>query len=61
MSKRIAITDKLELVETQNLSLTLSRLNSGEGGYTDLRWKRALYHALAMSGTSCGTQLTKIR
>jgi hypothetical protein len=41
--------------------LTLSRLNSGEGGYTDLRWKRALYHALAMSGAPYAAQLTKIR
>lgn len=61
MSKRVTNTNKLELVETQNLSTALARLNSGEGGYNNLRWKRALYHALSISETCYGQALTKIR
>ena len=45
-------TDKIELVETHNLALSLTRLRDGsKNGYDTLRWKRALYHALAMTYT----------
>ena len=43
------MTDKLELVETHNLALSIMRLKGGAGGYDDGRWKRALYHALCMT------------
>jgi hypothetical protein len=41
-------TDKLELVETHNIALSIQRLRSGNGGYDDGRWKRALCHAIWM-------------
>ena len=43
------LTRNLELVETEALMLALKRLSSGDGGYQLHRWKRALYHALAMA------------
>ena len=39
-------TDKLELVETHNIALSIRRLRSGNGGYDEGRWKRALCHAV---------------
>ena len=59
MSNRLTRTDRIELVETHNLVLAFNRLNEGE--YDTLRWKRALYHALAMSGRSHGGELERIR
>jgi len=47
MSKRITNTDKIELVETQNLCLALNSLSNAP--YDVHRWKRAFYHALCMS------------
>lgn len=45
-------TDKIELVETQNLALAFNRLRDGsKNGYDKNRWKRALYHALTMTYT----------
>lgn len=41
-------TDKLELVETHNIALSIRRLRSGHGGYDDGRWRRALCHAIWM-------------
>ena len=46
MAKRVAVTNKIELVETQNLTLSIARLRSTP--YDGLRWRRALYHALMM-------------
>ena len=43
------ITDRMELVETHNLALSIARLRGGGGGYDDGRWKRALYHAVCMT------------
>jgi hypothetical protein len=54
-------TDKTELVETHNLALSLRRLYNGQGGYDDGKWKRALYHALAMGGNVGNTMLKAIR
>ena len=52
MSKRSNATDKIELVETHNLAITLQRLRDGsKNGYDTNRWKRALYHALTMTYT----------
>lgn len=47
MAKKI---DNLEMVETHALSLSLKRLMDGKPNYDDQRWKRALYHAVAMAG-----------
>jgi hypothetical protein len=45
-------TDKVELVETQAIALSLKRLRDGaKNGYDTERWKRALYHALTMTYT----------
>ena len=41
-------TQKVELVETHNLAVSIQRLRSGDGGYDDGRWRRALYHAICM-------------
>lgn len=47
MSKRAAVTRKIELVETHNIALSLDRLR--ELTPYGVRWRRALYHALSMS------------
>lgn len=54
-------TDKVELVETHNLALSLQRLYNGQGGYNEEKWKRALYHALAISGNAGHSLLKSIR
>lgn len=41
-------TDRVELVETHNLALSIKHLRSGGGGYDEGRWRRALYHAICM-------------
>jgi hypothetical protein len=51
-------TDKIELVETHNLALALQRLYSSSDEY---RWRRALYHALAMTHGPIYHQLGEIR
>lgn len=43
-------TERLELVETHNLALSIKRLRSGNGGHDESRWKRALLHAILMEG-----------
>ena len=48
--KRCA-TEKLELVETHNLAISIQRLRSGAAGYDEGRWKRALYHAIGIAVT----------
>ena len=53
-------TQRIELVETQNLHTSLMRLQSSLGGYNSGRWRRALHHALAMSDTDWQT-LKKLR
>ena len=61
MSKRLSSTQRAELVETHNIALALGKLTSGGGGYDDGRWKRALYHALAMDGCAGRGTLEKVR
>lgn len=61
MSKRLARTDQIEMVETHNLALSFGRLTAGCGGYDGGRWKRALYHAIAMDGCAGRDMLEKIR
>lgn len=59
MTNQLRETRRIELVETHNLSLSIDRLRSAPGYDTDV-WKRAIYHALGMSGISRGT-VEKIR
>lgn len=59
VSKRQGSTDKTELVETHNIALALQRLNNAP--YDSGRWKRALYHALAMVDCAGRSSLEKIR
>lgn len=49
---------QIELVETYNLSLSLQRI-SDSGSYDRLKWRRALYHAISMSGVSIETDNLK--
>ena len=58
MAKNRTETRKVELVETHNLALSIDRLRTGP--YDSNRWKRSLYHALAMTHTDRGT-MEKIR
>ncbi len=51
---------RVEIVETHNITLSLSRIHNTRG-YDDKRWKRALYHALGMSGLVSSLELTEIR
>ena len=45
-------TNKIELIETHNIALSLQRLRDGsKNGYDTIRWRRALYHALTMTHT----------
>ena len=50
-------TRKIELVETNNIALSLSRIINAAGWGINERWKRALYHALLMA--SCGSNEEK--
>lgn len=59
MSKQLRETRKAELVETHNIALSLDRL--GGAPYDSHRWRRALYHALAMNGAPGHNMLEKIR
>jgi len=54
-------TSKIELVETHNLAISLDRLYDGRGGFDEVKWRRALYHALAMSGNANHSMLKSIR
>ena len=57
--KQIRETTLSELVETHNLANSLRRLCGPT--YDGERWKRALYHALAMTSISNRQTLEKIR
>lgn len=59
MSNRTTKTEQIEMVETHNLSLALKRLAGAP--YVSGRWKRALYHALAMEGCCSFQELKGIR
>ena len=53
-------TRNIELVEIGNLAKSLRRIQSAPGDYQNRRWKRCLYHAVAMAGMSDNT-LARIR
>lgn len=58
MSRGRPATRKVELVETDNIAKALKRVEDTPGG----DWKRALYHALAMSGVwRSHEQIARIR
>lgn len=59
MSRNRGVTKKAELVETHNIALSLDRL--GGSPYDCDRWKRALYHAICMSGVADRDEKQKIR
>lgn len=46
-SKQATQTRQIEMVETHNLALSIKRLKDAPGDSN--KWRRALYHALAMS------------
>ncbi len=58
MSKNRTETRKIELVETGNITLALNRLCTP---YVGMAWKRALYHAIAMSCARNDSVLEKVR
>ena len=58
MSKNRSETRKIELVETDNIARSLDRMCVP---YRGDRWKRALYHALAMSKAGDRSVVEKIR
>lgn len=51
-------TDKVELVETHNIALSLKRLQTSSDEY---RWRRAFYHALGMNYCASQDMKRKIR
>ncbi len=53
-TKQIRETRKIELVEIQNIAMSLMRLKNAPGSY-DQKWKRALYYAFLMA--DCGSTL----
>lgn len=52
-------TDRIELVQTHKLSVALRRLKESKP-YDDDKWRRSLYHALAIAGVA-HSDLAKIR
>ena len=58
-TKQLRETRKIELVETHNIAMSLVRLNPHILEGND--WKRALYHAVAMSGVAKTETLTHLR
>ena len=50
-SKQDRSTRKIELVETNNIALSLTRIKNTPGWCTDERRRRALYHASVMAGS----------
>lgn len=46
-------TQRIELVETGNIALSIKRMQHTNG---DVDWRRALVHALGMSGLTFETQ-----
>lgn len=53
-------TEKIELVETHNIALSIQRIKDAPGYHPD-GWKRALIHALGMSNAGTRTEQTAIR
>lgn len=54
-------TDLIELVETRTLALSLRRIQNESKGYDSVRWRRALYHAIALSNVTGNDTLEKVR
>ncbi len=54
-------TERIELVETQNLALSFRRLRDISGEYQSGALKRAIYHALGMSYSLTEHQRGRIR
>lgn len=52
-------TDRVELVETHNLALSLKRLQ--QCPHDEGRWRRALYHAIGMSHSGTRELIEKVR
>lgn len=61
MTRQHRETRQIELVETYNISLSLHRINDAPNVCGSSNWKRALYHALSMSGVSNSGEIEKIR
>ena len=59
-NKQSRKTRLTELVETHNIATSLKRLNNLPS-YDENRWKRALYHAIAMSHTANNSTIEKFR
>lgn len=53
-------TRQIEMVETHNLALSIARIKNVPG-YDSMRWRRALYHAIGMTGCASNSMLEKIR
>lgn len=58
--KKVRETRLIELVETHNLAMSLKRISDAPS-FDSNRWKRALYHALAMSYVTDRSTQEKIR
>jgi hypothetical protein len=54
-------TDKIELVETHNLALSLRRLKNIPDSWNQEAVRRALYHAVCMTGCFDLSEQTQIR
>ena len=58
-TKQLRETRKIELVETHNIALSIARMHPK--GWDGPDWKRALYHAAAMSGVAKTETLKRLR
>lgn len=58
--KQLRETRLIELVETHNIARSIRRIKDAPGYYTDKRWQRALYHAMAIASCS-DSELEAIR
>jgi len=54
-------TNQIEIVETHNLVTSINRVRLQSRGHDPRRWKRALYHALAMTDALTFEDLKSIR
>ena len=55
-------TEKIELVETHNIALSIRRIRDAPApGYNNENWKRALYHALLMTSGAGKLTIQRIR
>jgi hypothetical protein len=59
-SNRVTKTDRVELVETHNICLSLKRLREIPGYASVDPWRRAFFHAASMAGLE-HSALEKIR